>query len=357
MNNLIDTILKNKKRLIILVILLIIIILLVIFINKIIEKIQNDVDISNAICGVIIDKDVIFYKKPKESRWKKIRKIDFGEEVYIIETFVDKKNNEWYKIKAKDRVGYVQKNKVGYYEFSNENGNVLMSDVSKFNVIYKHFNTSGEYAAFILKSNINYAYIRLGGRGYGEEGNLYTDPEYKMFIDACEYLGVPYGFYYIDEAITSEELDEEVEFVCKFMKENATKLCVLPLVIDVESHDGVGRADNIWENRSQLLSELTQKFKGKNIETLIYSNATTANEYLYSVDSKFWIAYYISEKKVPNYWYTETDQEATKNTELMDKVVGWQFTESGAGDEIDVQVDISLVKNDFFKKYVINQGK
>lgn len=265
---------------------------------------------------------------------------------------MDNKNNEWYKVKAEDRVGYVPRNKVKYYEFSDEDGNVLMSDVSKFNVIYEHFKTSGEYAAFIVNNNINYVYIRLGGRGYGEEGKFYTDPNYQMFIDACEYLGVPYGFYYIDEAITPEEIDGEVEFVNNFIKENATKYCVLPLVIDAESHDGIGRADNIWEERAELITQLVEKFKEKGIETLVYSNATTINEYLYTVDSKFWIAYYIPEKNIPNYWYTETDQEATNNQEFMNKVVAWQFTESGAGNEIKEPVDVSLVKNEFFKKFV-----
>lgn len=352
MSSLLEKIVINKKNIIIALIIVIILIVLVFGISKMIEKKENNIDITNAIHGVVLDKEVIFYKKPKESKWRKIREFDLGEKIYIIETVLDKKNNEWYKVKAEDRVGYVLKNKVGYYEFSEENGNVLMSDVSKFNVIYKHFNNSGEYAAFIINSNINYAYIRLGGRGYGDEGKFYTDPNYQMFIDACEYLGVPYGFYYIDEAITPEELDEEVEFTSKFIKENATDLCVLPLVIDVESHDGVGRADAIWDERAELLSQLVQKFKEKDIKTLIYSNATTANEYLYTVDSNFWIAYYIPENKIPNYWYTETDQEAAKNIELMNKVVAWQFTESGAGNEIEVSVDASLVKNEFFKKYV-----
>ena len=34
-----------------------------------------------------------------------------------------------------------------------------------------------------------------------------------MFVDACEYLGMPYGFYYIDEALNSEEIDEEITFM------------------------------------------------------------------------------------------------------------------------------------------------
>lgn len=351
MSELLKKIVENKKYIVIVIVLLLIVILSIFIFIKIEEK-RNDVDISDAIHGAIIEKNVEFYRKPKQSKWTKRREFELGENVYILETVLDKTNKEWYKIKAKDKVGYVLKNKVKYYEFSDKDGKVLMSDVSKFNVIYKHFNNSEEYAAFILNNNINYVYIRLGGRGYGEEGNFYTDPNYQIFIDTCEYLGVPYGFYYIDEAITSEEVNEEVNFVNDFLEKNATKLCVLPLVIDAESHDGVGRADNIWEERANIISELIMKFKEKNIETLIYSNAKTANEYLYNIDSKFWVAYYPKEKKIPNYWYTDTDQEPVSNIEFTNKIVGWQFTENGAEEDIKEQVDVSLVKNEYFRNFV-----
>lgn len=315
-------------------------------------KIKNNIDVSNAIHGVIIEDETAFYKKPKESKWKLIRNLKKGQYAYIVEEVTDKKSVQWYKIKADDKVGYVKKENVAYYEFSKNNRRTLMSDVSKFNVIYKDFTTSGEYAAFLAKCNINYAYIRAGGRGYGDEGNFYTDPNFKIFIEACEYLGVPYGIYYIDEALNSEEIDEEVEFITQFLKENKTKNCVLPLALDIESHDGVGRADDIWEERGLLAQELVDKFKSQGIETIIYSNAKTASEYLYYVDTKFWIAYYDLKKEVPDYWFTKTEHEAVENEELMNKTIAWQFTEDGAGKEIEYPVDISIVDNNFFKTFV-----
>lgn len=352
MPSILEKIVINRKNIIITIITLILIIFIIFLVLKIYVYIRDNVDVSTTIHGVIIEENTVFYRSPKESKWKDIRKFDLGEYVYVLETKLDKNGKEWYKVKAKDRVGYVLKEKVDYFKFSNEDKNVLMSDVSKFNIIYKHFNNAGEYAAFLLNSNINYAYIRIAGRGYGNEGKLYVDPNYKMFVEACEYLKLPYGFYYIDEAISSEELNEEVEFISKMLDENKSYLCVLPLVIDVENHDGEGRADKIWEDRSVLVSELVNRFKEKNIETLIYSNAKTANEYLYNIDSKFWVAYYTLENNIPNYWYTDTNQEEVKNLEFMNKIVAWQFTEKGAGEEINKPVDISLVKNNYFKKFV-----
>lgn len=304
MRNFLEVINSNKKPILVILLVLIILIVVISFIYIKLEEKRNNIDISNAIHGVVIKENVKLYRKPKESKWKHIRDLEVGANVYIVEELKDEVGNIWYKVKNEDKVGYILKDNVSYYEFSDKDGNVLMSDVSKFNIQFKHFNSSEDYEVFILKSNINYVYIRAGGRGYGEEGKFYTDTQYKLFIEACEYLGVPYGFYYIDEAITSEEIDEEVEFIKKFIEQNATKMCKLPLALDIENHDGVGRADKIWEDRAGLVTELISKFKQNNIETIVYSNAIYASKYLSLLDTKFWLAYYTLEGTVPSYWYT-----------------------------------------------------
>ena len=104
--------------------------------------------------------------------------------------------------------------------------------------------------------------------------------------------------------------------------------------------------------RADLVTELIGKFKEKNIETIIYSNANTINEYLYTVDTKFWISYYDLQKKIPDHWYTDTDQEAAQNEEFTEKIIGWQFTEKGIGEDTKYPVDLSLVDNKFFKEFV-----
>ena len=108
-------------------------------------------------------------------------------------------------------------------------------DVSKFNM-QNNFSTIGEFKAFLLKNNIKYVYIRAGGRGYGEAGNFYTDTNYKEYAEACEFLKIPFGFYFLDEAITSEEVDEEVKFIKEFIENNRYRSNTLPIALDVEKH-------------------------------------------------------------------------------------------------------------------------
>ena len=234
-----------------------------------------------------------------------------------------------------------------YYKEINSQ-KVLASDVSQFN-INKNFKNMEDFKVFVLKNKISYVYIRAGGRGYGEKGNFYKDKNYSDYIDACEYLKIPYGFYFLDEALNENEIDEEVEFIEKFLDENAGKHCLLPVALDVEKHDGAGRADNIWDTRAELVQTLIDKLNKKNIDNILYSNAQTTNLYLSDLDTKFWIAYYPEDGKIPDYWYFDTKQEGASNTKMQKKTIGWQFTEHGAGDEVPDDIDLSLMKKFSFE--------
>lgn len=75
----------------------------------------------------------------------------------------------------------------------------------------------------------------------------------------------------------------------------------------------------------------------------------TANLYLSELNTKFWIAYYPEEETVPTYWYFDTNQPAASNKVLYKKVIAWQFTEFGVGDEIIERIDLSLFKKEFYK--------
>lgn len=124
---------------------------------------------------------------------------------------------------------------------------------------------------------------------------------------------------------------------------------MLPLALDVEDHEGKGRADNIWTTRAELVQKLIDSLTKEKIDTILYTNAQTANLYLSEMDTKFWIAYYPNVTSIPNYWYFETKQEGASNVLLNKKTVGWQFTESGIRDKIITDVDLSLFKSSFFE--------
>lgn len=338
-----------KKKLIIIVIAILTVILFVgaLFGIKMYEEKKNKEEINSAIHGVVIAKQAPFYSKPQTENVRQIKLLKKSENVYILDE-LKSEGIEWYKVKVDGKInGYVMKDSVEYYKEINRE-KLLVSDVSQFNM-GKDFETKEDYEVFLLENKISYVYIRAGGRGYGAKGNFYEDTKYKEYIEACEYLKIPYGFYFLEEALNDKEIDEEVKFISDFLEKNAGKHCILPVALDIEKHAEEGRTDGIWNERAELVQKMLNKLKKKKIETIVYTNAKLANLYLSSLDTKFWIAYYPEDGKVPDYWYFDTEQEAAANTELFKKTIGWQFSETGAGDIITNRVDLSLFKKEFYK--------
>ena len=349
MKGIINKIFKRHRRITFFVTSIIIIIILTIIISKILYKIENNVDVSGSRHGIVTEDNISFYKSAKESKFGFIDTLTLGEHVYIIDEKEDSSGESWYKIKSesKDRVGYIKKDSVDFYEMNESDENTLLSDVSKFDIQYENIKDESDFELFILKQNINYVYIRAGGRGYGEAGNFYYDTEYEKYISACEYLKIPYGFYYINNAKDDTEIKEEVEFMKDFIAKNKGDYYLLPVVIDLEDFSGEGRLDKLWSKRGELTQKVVDEFTKNDIDTIVYCNAKLANKYLKDVSSKFWVAYYDEKKAIPTIWYDETNQGKKADETFLSKIIAWQFTENGISDD-EYKVDMSITKNAFF---------
>lgn len=256
----------------------------------------------------------------------------------------------------------------------------LAVDVSQFNIIDNEFKGEIDFSEFIKNNNISYVYIRLGGRGWGTSGNMYYDDNAMHFVDICENMQIPYGFYFLDEALNENEIIEEVNFVNSFFIDKNLNMNLLPLALDMEYQYGKGRADNIWNERVSLINRLVEEFYKIGINTIIYANGARIETYLKNANCKFWVAMYPEDNKIPTNNYKkyiieeqnkirnnpELLDSSTLNTELnkcgtettsysnefLDKVVGWQFTESGAtGNGINTYIDLSILDNEYFKNF------
>lgn len=336
----------NIKKLTICISITILVIVAIIGIKFGIDAIILNKQLKNAEKTITIKDDVKMYSSANTN--KKYEEIGLGTDTYVLKRFKGKDEEQWCKVKIGKKVGYVLEKNIGKYDAVYEKKN-LMLDVSKFN-LQNNFKNIGEFKAFILNNNIKFVYIRAGGRGYGQAGNLYTDPQADEYARACEYLDIPFGYYFLDEALNSTEIDEEVEFITNYINEHAYKNNILPIAIDVEKHAEKGRADDIWETRYMLVNELSQKLRAKDKKVILYGNASYANKYLTQANIEMWLAYYPKINDIPNYWYNNTDGDGAGNDELIRKMVGWQFTEKGVGGKIDKDVDISIVYSNYFLK-------
>ena len=372
---------KTKNIIIISAFSAIVLLLILAIIFIIIDSNTIKGNMDNAINAVVSKDNTIIKIGNKEIELSK------GERVKILQEDV---LNGIYVVKYEDKIGKIESKNVLYYDINKFDKNSkysIMTDVSSFNIMDKNsedttdrnFKDEKDFEIFLLENDIQYVYIRLGGRGWGQKGVLYYDDEAPIYIEACEYLGIPYGFYYLDEALNDEEIKEEVQFVKEFVDKYKTNMNKLPLAIDLEYQSGKGRTDNIWEERTILLNKLIYEFKRNNIECIVYSNGARIEKYIKGVNANFWVAMYPQEDIIPENNYKATvkmeqlenqlttlvsnnlntkinkggTEVTTYSDEFLDKVIAWQFSESGAeNDGIEDYIDLSIVNSNIFKNYI-----
>lgn len=95
-----------------------------------------------------------------------------------------------------------------------------------------------------VKNSVDGVILRVGYRGYGS-GKLVADKKFAEFAQACKRVGLPFGVYFMSQAINEAEATEEAMYsVYKAQEYGAT----LPVFIDSEDGDGtakVVRADGL----------------------------------------------------------------------------------------------------------------
>jgi len=89
--------------------------------------------------------------------------------------------------------------------------------------------------AKVAQTDITFAYVRLGYRGY-TEGGLFEDPYFKDNVKGALSNGLQVGVYFFSQAISVEEAIEEAEFVLERVQKYNIKL---PIVFDWEKLDDV----------------------------------------------------------------------------------------------------------------------
>ena len=176
------------------------------------------------------------------------------------------------------------------------------------------------------KADIDYAYIRVGYRGY-TEGGLFEDPYYQDNIKGALANGLDVGVYMFSQAISVEEAVQEAEFVIERLKGyNVT----LPVMFDWEKIEGGGaRTDNL---DPATLTECALAFC-RTIESAGYEPGVYFNRYLgyYGFDLSqltnytFWVAV---PGEYPDFYYA-SDM--------------WQYSFEGTVPGIDTPTDMNLM--------------
>ena len=178
----------------------------------------------------------------------------------------------------------------------------------------------------VAADGVEFAFIRVGLRGYGTEGKLVEDEYFEQNIKGALQAGIKVGVYFYSQAITDAELLEEANLVLEKIKPYNVEL---PIVYDVEKvSGGKGRANDLSvEERTRLTALFCQTVQDAGYKPMIYHNMEMATlmldlGQLEQYDK--WFAYYNDDLYYP-YAY---------------KV--WQYSEKGAVDGINEEVDLNI---------------
>lgn len=178
----------------------------------------------------------------------------------------------------------------------------------------------------VAKSDIDYAIIRIGTRGYSE-GGLLEDPTFEDNIKGALNNDIEVGVYFLTQAVSDEEALEEAQYV---LDEIEPYNVTYPIVVDVEMVGGSeGRGNALSkEERTQYVITFCEAIKKSGYTPMIYGNLRT---FLLMLDMKLLEEY-------PKWFAGYTDYPAFPYKYDM-----WQYTDTGDIEGIPTgAVDINI---------------
>ena len=220
--------------------------------------------------------------------------------------------NENFIVDNRGRISYMENNEVSSY---------FGIDVSSY---------QGDIDWQLVKEdNVEFAFLRIGYRGYGEEGKLCPDEKFVANYDGAHDAGIDLGIYFFSQATSVDEAIEEANYVLSLLENRTLEY---PIVFDWETvqtgdPEDIPRTEDVMP-RTLTLSAIAfcETIRDAGYDAMIYTNkklATIKYDLRMLSDYPIWLAYYDTEL---NYCY---DFDI------------WQYG-TGQVDGIEGEVDINV---------------
>ena len=186
--------------------------------------------------------------------------------------------------------------------------------------------TGDIYWQKVKDSGIDFAMIRIGGRGYGESGQLYTDEKAIEFINGAKDAGLKVGGYFFSQAINDEEALEEADYVKKVLGDIELDF---PVAYDWEIiKNETARTDTVSASQATKCARIfCDRIKELGYTPLIYSPSR-----------ELYFKYDLTQLADIDIWYCEYANVPTFYYQFS----MWQYSESGTVDGIDGNVDLNI---------------
>lgn len=178
----------------------------------------------------------------------------------------------------------------------------------------------------VAGAGVEFVYIRIGYRGYGQEGVIRPDEKFYDNIQGAKAVGLDTGVYFFSQAVNEEEAAEEAAFVLEMLEGISLEL---PVVYDPERIlNDEARTDSVTgEQFTKNTIVFCEKIREAGYEPMVYSNM-------------LWEAFEFDMSVIEQYpvWYA--DYEPVPQTPY--DLVCWQYSEEGHVPGIEGSVDLNL---------------
>ena len=178
----------------------------------------------------------------------------------------------------------------------------------------------------VKAAGYDFAFLRIGYRGYGEQGTLCADAKFQQNIVNAHNAGVEVGVYLFSQAVSEDEALQEAGLVLEQLQGHSLEL---PVVFDPERiRDDAARTDNVTgEQFTKNTVLFCEKMKEAGYQPMIYSNM-------------LWEAFEYDMEALADYpiWYA--DYEPVPQTPYYFSF--WQYSEKGSVDGIAGNVDLNV---------------
>lgn len=173
------------------------------------------------------------------------------------------------------------------------------------------FNTDVDFEA-VKNAGIDFVMVRLGGRGYGENGAMYKDENALDNIKAAKEAGLKVGGYFFSQATTPLEAAEEAEFAINLLNGESLDM---PVAFDWETvENDEARTDGLSD---EALTDCAAAFCSAINESGKYISVIYAKLEVFSRYNK-------EKLKGCDFWYSEyADAPSVYGGYTM-----WQYSET-----------------------------
>lgn len=177
----------------------------------------------------------------------------------------------------------------------------------------------------VRSAGVEFVMIRIGGRGYGEEGRLYADTKAQENYAGAKAAGLQVGAYFFSQAISVAEAKEEAAYALELIRDWELEM---PVVYDWEYLGQEARTANVDK---RTLTDCTLAFcrdmEDAGREAMTYFNPNQSDNHIYLeelTEYRSWLALYSDRMTFPY------------------RVDMWQYTNAGSVPGIEGEVDLNL---------------